>query len=133
MPKCNETEVYFFKHTPLVLAIVSAPASAQYGDPFVDAMIASGERAQIKEQNERILRRQNEILEAQQRAQLQAQLQARSQRNYYSEYLSALSILDLIASGKCQYAKNVASFHPIRTQSAVRVLCGHTGARKSKK
>lgn len=121
--------MHIFRYIPLVLAVVSAPASAQYGDPFVDAMIASGERAQIKEQNERILRQQNEILEAQQRAQLQAQ----SQRNYYSEYLSALSILDLMASGKCQYAKNVASFHPIRTQSAVWVLCGRTGTRKSKK
>lgn len=114
------------KYAPVILAIISTPANAQYGDPFVDAIIASSERARIEEQNEKILRQQNEILEAQR----QAQYQAPTQRDYYTDYTSALSILDLIASGQCQYAKNVASFHPPRTQLAVRTLCSR---KKSKK
>ena len=114
------------KYIPLVVAVVSVPASAQYGDPFVDAMIADGDRARIKEQNDRILEQQNAILEAQRRAQYQTQ----TQKDYYAEYTSALSILDAIAAGQCQYARNVASFHPLKTQSAVRALCNRPRPRK---
>jgi hypothetical protein len=92
----------------------------------MDAMIAHSERNRIQAQNEEIKRQNDEILRNQREALMartRAEAVSRNQNIYQVKYNSALYLLDLIASGKCQYALKVASSHPIRTQSSVRTLC----------
>jgi hypothetical protein len=113
------------KYIFLLLLIASTEANAQFG-PELDAMLADSDRSQIRAQNEEIKRQNNEILRNQREA-LMARRAAEdafeNNNNYQVKYNSALYLLDLIASGQCQYALAAASFHPITTQSSVRTLC----------
>lgn len=114
------------KYIFLLLLIASTEANAQFG-PELDAMLADSDRSQIRAQNEEIKRQNNEILRNQREA-LMARRAAEdafeNNNNYQVKYNSALHLLDLIASGQCQYALAAASFYPITTQSSVRILCG---------